>query len=162
MSAAIDTVTVIPTFNSWHQVTVLSTSNVSDPPSAPVQPNQKPDGIGIELTSDITLVAGQPIFIAATGLLAVANSLAMPGIGVVVADARAGTPVTYVSDGSVSSPDWSVVTGSQHLTPGAIYYLSTDGKLSRAQPTVGLFQQIGIAVSASMLDVEIHPPIQLA
>lgn len=80
--------------------------------------------------------------------------------GLASADAIDGQMVGVVSDGQVSRADWSPVTGSHDLVPGARYYLSvtTPGMLQLACPsTTGSWVVcVGQAMSERALDVEIN------
>lgn len=82
-----------------------------------------------------------------------------------IASAAAGIIQT---DGvlTAATGDWDAVTGgSGGLTPGAAYYLSaaTAGFLTATAPSsVGQFVvRIGLALSATEMDISITPPIKL-
>ena len=58
-------------------------------------------------------------------------------IGLSVIDANINDTVRYAADDTIEQLDWTEVIGAQHLTPGAIYFLSlTPGKLTTAPPSV--------------------------
>ena len=162
--APISWVDPVPITGSQYRVTAFNTSAVIAPtPSVtPTSSSTGGSGTAITLAASRLLLAGQPVFVTPASTLDKANANDTPCLGVVVTDAGTGARVSYVSDGSVNNPDWTAIIGSQYLTPGATYYLSSTGMLTRTVPTSGFLQQIGIAVSQTLLDVEIQPPIQLA
>ena len=125
----------------------------------PVVPS---DGLSITLLAAHEILVGQPIYITPVGTVEHADADTLPCLGVSINYASAGGALSYISDGSVSRQDWTAITGSNDLRPGMTYYLADTGKLTHIVPTTGLSQQIGVAVSRSLLDVEIHPPIRLA
>ncbi|MDD2885282.1 MAG: hypothetical protein PHT48_09590 [Dechloromonas sp.] len=51
------------------------------------------------------------------------------------------------------------LTGLSGLTAGMPIYLSTSGTLTQTTPTGGFIQQLGIAVSATSMLIEIQPSI---
>jgi hypothetical protein len=67
---------------------------------------------------------------------------------------------------TASTGAWDAVTGDTGgLTPGAAYYLSeaTPGGLTTTAPTSGgdFVVRVGLAISATALDISIMPPIKL-
>ena len=146
------------------RITLVNTSAICGIGSPVTPPPPLPVDIGliITLVAAHTLLAGQPIYITPVGTLDKVNSSSTPCIGVAVGDAYAGTSVAYISEGSVSRLDWTQLTGSPELNPGFAYYLSGVGGLINTPPTSGILQRVGIAVSRSMLDINISQPIQLA
>ena len=159
----VDQVIAVNPIRTRNKITAINTSNVSVPVITPPVPS--PPIAGDQIITVIAannLLAGHPVFITSSGLLDKAHTVGVPCVGIVINDAVSGHDASYISNGSVSSPDWTSIIGSQYLTPSAVYYLSSAGKLSLTPPASGLLQQVGIAVSRTMLDVEIKPPIQLA
>jgi len=81
-----------------------------------------------------------------------------PAHGYVLDSVTAGSSVTVYFDGHN--------TGLTGLTPGAYYYLSASqpGGVSATPPTASghLVQKVGIAISTTIIDVEIETPIELA
>ena len=82
-----------------------------------------------------------------------------PVIGVASAAANVGEVVQYVSSGPIEldTAVWDSVTGGTGgLIPNAAYYLSqtTPGHLS-APPNGGVLQKVGIAISPTVLHVQI-------
>lgn len=64
-------------------------------------------------------------------------------------------------EGALKLPDWTLVAGTSLLTQGDRYFLDVDGKISNVLPTVGLFQEVGVAIDTNTLDIEIQPSILL-
>ena len=115
----------------------------------------------ITLVAAVAILRGQPIYVTNDGKLNLAGTN-IPCIGVATDDVRARESVAYISDGSVVRSDWSDVAGDLGLLPGRTYYLTDTGMLTNIPPSTGISQQVGIAASRYMLDVEIGQPIQLA
>jgi hypothetical protein len=59
--------------------------------------------------------------------------------------------------------DAVVVGGSGGLVPGTIYFLdvTTAGKLLAAAPTTGFIARVGLAISTTIMNLMIPPPIKL-
>lgn len=113
------------------------------------------------LEAEGTVAAGQPVYITAGGLLALAQADAAPRfnvIGLCAIGAAAGFAAAYSTDGSVSLSDWTAITGTAQLTAGQEYYLSADapGMLSSSPPPTGHVVSVGTAISSSELDIEIQ------
>lgn len=113
-----------------------------------------------------TVASGQPVYITAGGLLALAQADAAPRhnvIGLCAIGASAGFAATYSTDGSVSLADWTAITGTAQLTAGQTYYLSADapGALSSSPPSTGHVVSVGTAISGNELDIEIQYIVKL-
>lgn len=71
----------------------------------------------------------------------------------------------YVTDGQVTREDWTVVTGTALLSPGALYYLDVNnpGRMSTTWPeAVGeSLVIVGRALTQTVFDIEINPPLLL-
>jgi len=78
--------------------------------------------------------------------------------GLVLQFANSGDSVRYVYQGPLVLPDWTVLTGTMLLIPGATYYLGmTPGTLTTTMPTrpsFALLQVVGVALDANTLDVD--------
>jgi len=117
---------------------------------------------------DSTTLKGMAVYVVSEGHvdLAQADALATAGaIGLAHLDVAASTVGTYITEGLVTRPDWTAVTGTANLTPGALYYLSTAtaGALTSTAPTTtgDILVSIGRAASQDTLDVSIRNPIVL-
>lgn len=113
------------------------------------------------------IVPGQPIRLTAAGLAALADATVVGRAevaGIAAAAAGAGFAVPYART-RVAVPDWTAITGSAALTPGAIYYLdpAAPGRLSTTAPeSAGQYAtRVGRGASADTLQIEIEPPIFL-
>lgn len=117
---------------------------------------------------DVSVQIGQPLYLKGNGHadLAQANAIATSRIcGLAVAAASAATAVSYSPDRTVERDDWTPITDTATLLPGATYYLSPDtaGKLTTVAPqALGQLVAIaGTALSATKLAIEVQPPILL-
>jgi hypothetical protein len=117
--------------------------------------------------SDDSIVAGQPLYIKATGhaALAAANAGATANaIGFATVDAEPTFSVNYATEGKLTLVDWTTVSGSASLVPGAAYYLSTAvGKITSVPPSAAgaYVVRVGRAASSLTLDIEIEPSVRL-
>ncbi len=96
--------------------------------------------------------------------MAVANDIAKAAaIGFALTAAEPAFSVGYLTEGKLQLVDWSAVAGTASLTPGSAYYLDavTAGRITSAAPTTGYVVRLGRATSATILDIEIEPPIKL-
>jgi len=122
--------------------------------------------IEVEATSGEVLKAGQPVYVnMGDGLVykATASTEAASRVcGFCRADAANAAACTIVFNGGLESSNWTQVTGSVNLTPGAIYYLDTTaGQLTVNAPTVGYSLQTATAISATELTINLQKRILL-
>jgi hypothetical protein len=73
-------------------------------------------------------------------------------VGITKGASSAGSYVTIISTGGQ-------LDGFSGLTVGAKYYLSTNGQLTTTVPTTGFIQQIGVAMTTTMIAVNLGLPI---
>ena len=112
---------------------------------------------------------GQPVYIAAADTvdLALADAKATSGVIGLVLDASIDSSVvgTILTDGILTSTDWTAVVGAATLTVGSVYFLSDTvaGTLTTtATTTAGSFvTRVGTAISTTTLEVTISRPIGL-
>lgn len=123
----------------------------------------------IEAIFDSNTAAGHVVYISSAGHveLAQADALATShAVGVAFEAVAAGNTGEYVTEGPVTIDDWTLVAGTEFLTPGALYYLSKDnpGRITTTAPGDGgeCVVLIGRATSATSLDIELSPPILLS
>ena len=115
------------------------------------------------------ITIGQAVYIAAgdTVDLALADAQATSGVIGLVSDASIDSTAigTILTDGILTSTDWTEVVGAATLTPGSVYFLSDTaaGELTTTVPTApGSFvTRVGTAVNTSTLEVTISRPIKL-
>jgi hypothetical protein len=115
--------------------------------------------------ADSQIAAGQPIYVLGSGHVDLAQADALPQAGyagLAQADVAATFAASYAV-GLLSLADWSAVAGSQYLTPGAIYYLSTAiaGQITTVAPATGYLVVVGRALSVSQLHAYQEPIIAL-
>lgn len=115
------------------------------------------------------ITIGQPVYIqgANTVDLALADAKATSGVIGLVLDASIDSSVvgTILTDGILTSTDWTAVVGAATLTIGSVYFLSDvdAGMLTTTAPTTtGSFvTRVGTAISTTTLEVTISRPISL-
>ena len=115
------------------------------------------------------ITIGQPVYIQGANLvdLALADAKATSGVIGLVLDASIDSSVvgTILTDGILTSTDWTAVVGADTLTVGSVYFLSdvTAGTLTTTAPTTtGSFvTRVGTAISTTTLEVTISRPISL-
>ena len=115
------------------------------------------------------ITIGQPVYIAAgdTVDLALADAKATSGVIGLVSDANIDSTAigTILTDGILTSTDWTAVVGAATLTVGSVYFLSDTvaGTLTTtATTTAGSFvTRVGTAISTTTLEVTISRPIGL-
>ena len=115
------------------------------------------------------ITIGQPVYIqgADTVDLALADAKATSGVIGLVSDASIDYAAvgTILTDGILTSTDWTAVVGEATLTAGSVYFLSDTvaGTLTTtATTTAGSFvTRVGTAISTTTLEVTISRPIGL-
>ena len=115
------------------------------------------------------ITIGQPVYIqgANTVDLALADAKATSGVIGLVSDASIDSSAvgTILTDGIITSTDWTAVVGAATLTVGSVYFLSDvdAGTLTTTAPTTtGSFvTRVGTAISTTTLEVTISRPISL-
>ena len=115
------------------------------------------------------ITIGQPVYIqgADTVDLALADAKATSGVIGLVLDASIDSSVVgnILTDGILTSTDWTAVVGAATLTAGSVYFLSDvdAGMLTTTAPTTtGSFvTRVGTAISTTTLEVTISRPISL-
>lgn len=125
-------------------------------------------GQGLAGEADQPIVKGQLLYLKLNSHLDLAQADAIATaavIGLALSNAATATSVNYATDGYIDQDDWSAVTGSPTLAPGALYFLSatTAGQLTTTAPTLPgqVVIEVGRAVSSKRLAIEIQPPILL-
>ena len=115
------------------------------------------------------ITIGQPVYIQGANSvdLALADAKATSGVIGLVLDASIDSSVvgTILTDGILTSTDWTAVVGEATLTVGSVYFLSDvdAGMLTTTAPTTtGSFvTRVGTAISTTTLEVTISRPISL-
>lgn len=115
------------------------------------------------------ITIGQPVYIqgADTVDLALADAKATSGVIGLVSDASIDSSAvgSILTDGILTSTDWTAVVGAATLTVGSVYFLSDvdAGMLTTTAPTTtGSFvTRVGTAISTTTLEVTISRPISL-
>lgn len=99
-------------------------------------------------TINTTIVAGNALYVSPTSTLGLASSAATSTAytfaGIALTGGSAGAAITYVKPGGIA-------TTLSGLTPGASYFLSTAGALSKLPGAVPV--KVGVALSATNLQV---------
>ena len=115
------------------------------------------------------ITIGQPVYIQGADMvdLALADAKATSGVIGLVSDASIDSSAvgTILTDGILTSTDWTAVVGEATLTAGSVYFLSDTvaGTLTTTAPTTaGSFvTRVGTAISTTTLEVTISRPIGL-
>jgi hypothetical protein len=115
------------------------------------------------------ITIGQPVYIQGADMvdLALADAKATSGVIGLVSDASIDSSAvgTILTDGILTSTDWTAVVGEATLTAGSVYFLSdvAAGTLTTTAPTTtGSFvTRVGTAISTTTLEVTISRPIGL-
>ena len=114
---------------------------------------------------DSNAEAGQPVYVVSdTNVDLADNTTNYRVIGLTLEPVLSGNSGQYITEGTITRTDWTVVTGTTLLTPGAVYYLdSTAGKLTSTPTTTEGEHVVAVARAASNteLDIEIAEPILL-
>lgn len=127
----------------------------------------EPVGFEGENKDSTTIIAGGAVTIHASGVGVRKADAATAGrecVGLVSATTAVGFVATVRTSGLLTLGDWSLVTGTPTLVPRTTYFLSaTAGRITSTPPAIAgqRVQQIGVAVSADTLVLQILPPILL-
>lgn len=122
---------------------------------------------GQDAETDSNIATGQPLYLKQNGHVALASAAAIGTArvcGLALFDAFAATSVRYSPDGVMELEDWTAVTDSAALAPGAVYFLSAEaGKLTTTAPTESgqVVLAVGTALSPVKLAIEIQQPFSL-
>lgn len=151
----------IPLINlsTFRKVVGLNTTRITIETYLP--PTSDTNPLVISLLAEQNIQRAQPIYITNNGTLALAD-MSHPSEGVAINGINLGDQCSYISEGHVVRDNWLSLIGENELRKGKIYFLSGTGLLSHIPPTSGLIQQIGVAASAYMLDVELKQAVILA
>ena len=143
------------------------------PPGGPTGPTGPVGATGpsgpsadIETTAGESLQAGQPVCAnqqdAQAYRASAASEASSQTCGFCRGDVAAGNTFSIVPAGRWELADWSVPSGNAALSPGAVYYLSgAAGQITVTPPATGFIVQVGIAVTAGILDVDIKTRVRL-
>lgn len=105
-----------------------------------------------------TNIGGHIAVIADTGGVSPASSSNLDHvssvIGITNAAVTTGGTVEVVTSGSITEPSWN-------WTPGEPVFLSSNGTLSHAVPSIGFILQMGVASSATSISMLMRQPIIL-
>jgi|LakMenEpi13Jul12_1017406.scaffolds.fasta_scaffold03745_2 hypothetical protein len=106
----------------------------------------------LPIVNSLTALAVDPV----SGKLIVASqdNIGIIGrvLGITKGASSAGSYVTIIGTGGQ-------LDGFTGLIVGAKYYLSSNGQLTTTVPTIGFIQQMGVAMSTTMLAVNLGLPI---
>ena len=115
-----------------------------------------------EITANETIAIGQPVYVSGNNTvnLADADSITTSHVlGLAETGGSANSTINVLSSGIVTLADWTSVTGSATLTPGAVYYLSdTVGQLTTTPPSGDgdAVVSCGLAITTTKMDIEIN------
>jgi len=107
------------------------------------------------ITTSEDLTAGDFTLIKPNGTLEKADATLDPAIaGVVLESKSTGELTDILTQGKYINVNWS-------LTPGATYFLNTNGQISTNPPNLGWVIQLGKAITSTGLDLNIKSSIKL-
>lgn len=116
-------------------------------------------------TFDSTVLEGQPLYVVSDTSVDLADNVTnFHVIGLAFEPVTSGNSGQYITEGTITLTDWSLIVGTTLLTPGAVYYLDSTTGLMTSTPTTTIGQHVvavARAASASKLDIEIAEPILL-
>jgi hypothetical protein len=124
--------------------------------------------IPVSAIFDSTTQTGMSVYVSSSGHVDLAqadDAVAAIAVGLAVNNVIVGQTGEYLTEGQIERSDWTNVVGTEFLTPGAVYYLSTSdpGQLTITAPTtIGQFVVIiGKALTTTMFDIEIAQSVLL-
>ncbi len=119
----------------------------------------------LEAIFDSNASPGQPVYVVSNNHVDLAINTTQPYvIGLTLEAVTAGNTGQYITEGTVTLVDWTTVTGTTLLTPGAVYYLDSTAGMLTLTPTTTIGQHVvavARAASTTELDIEIAEPILL-
>ena len=103
-------------------------------------------------------IGGHTVVIMTSGGIAKASSDTVPHaskvLGITYSSVTTGNSVQVVTAGDITEPTWSWVAGNA-------IYLSTNGTLTQTPPTSGFILQLGTALTATSMNLNLRFPIIL-
>lgn len=125
------------------------------------------------MTASGNISVGQPVYVKSSNTVETAN--ANPGapipnytvtqaFGLCSVAGTDGGDVTILTEGSITSANWTEVTGAANLVAGALYFLDTTaGKLTYTAPSTDncVVTRIGRALTTHIMDIEIGEVVYL-
>lgn len=110
----------------------------------------------------VSILKGMPVAFHSSGIgfIRASTQIGKKAIGVASEDMSVSYVGNAVSLGTLTHTDWTPVTGTAQLTPGAHYYLQdTPGTLATSDPTGTdkISQLVGIATSTTKLRLVLFP-----
>lgn len=121
----------------------------------------------LEVVAGETIHPGQPVYIKQANARAYrARALfeeASRICGFCKTEVTTGNTCSIIPAGRLELVDWSVPLGGiALLTPGVIYYLGdVTGQIMASSPTTGFAIQVGVAITTTILDVDIKTRVRL-
>ena len=115
-------------------------------------------------TADATLAKGLVVYTKSNGHIVAASSDAdatTGAAGLLWAGVTSGETAYFLTEGSITMADWTLVAGTVALSAGEDYYLTTAGQISLTAPIIGSIVRVGRAIAANTIDIEISRPIKL-
>lgn len=114
-----------------------------------------------QYVSGVIAYAGTPVYLDGNERLikdiATRQSGLRSCLGLILTDIAIGGSVSVVTDGTITLPDWTEITGSETLVPGETYYLSQEvsGTLDTMVSQLGTVIRVGYASSENDFVVNI-------
>jgi hypothetical protein len=117
-------------------------------PAGAIVPNQ------FTINADAAMVSNKVVAATLTGCEYADNSAFCQVLGFTKSSAQSGALVMVTADGEM--------TGFTGLTQGQPIYLGSNGNITQVIPTSGFVQQLGLATSATSINIRLSVPITLA
>lgn len=106
------------------------------------------------------IIKGQPLYINTDNKIYIAENTTFNSskvIGFALRDVSEGGLCLYLKD-VIMMLDWTDISGTEFLTIGDIYFLSTTGTITNTPPIGGYSVNVGKAISATKLQIDIGLP----
>lgn len=120
---------------------------------------------GASAETDESVQKGQPIYLKSNGHLGLSwgSGIGYSCIGVAIGDFLPGFACQFKTLGIITLNSWTVVTGSDFLSPSQTYYLDAinAGRLTMIPPETGYLVAVGKALSTVAMNIQIQPSILL-
>lgn len=160
---------LVPNHNDWDQVVseVIATQQRVEQLARTLIQLSRITPLDIESIAGETLYTGQPVYVNQSNArlyrARAAFEVSSRVCGFCKTDVTLGNSVGIAPAGRLELSDWSIpLGGTSLLTPGAIYYLAgVNGQIIVIPPATGFTIQVGVAVTTTILDIDIKTRVRL-
>lgn len=160
---------LVPNHNDWDQVVVevIATQQRVEQLSLTLIQLGRLTPLDIESIAGETLYTGQPVYVNQSNArlyrARAAFEVTSRVCGFCKTDVTLGDSVGIAPAGRMELSDWSIpLGGTSLLIPGATYYLGgVSGQITVNYPAIGFTMQVGVAVTTTILDIDIKTRVRL-